>query len=342
MVQPELAALLHICMPAIHENASVHPSAILASNVTVGPFAVIEANARIGSHVRVDPHAVIGSGAVIGPECEIGAFTIVKPGAVIGDNNILDVRCTVGGHVVVGNRNRFDAECLIGNSPEHKSVNPDRGHVVIGNGNHFHPRSTIDRSTADDRWTRIGDNNTFLSESHVGHDGQVLSGVVLGKGAWLGGHVHVRDGANISAGARVFQTARIGELSFVTEGARIRQDVPPYALVHSPPYRVSPENLSDLDLNNLNPKDCVAAAYIRGMNETGISRAGIAEVELRELKKYFQILFPSCGDGETPVTRAQRIRLEGLGSTALTLVRFVAEPSRAGVTARRVKTARGE
>ena len=50
-------------MPNVHPAAWVHPDAQLADDVTVGPFAVVEARAEIGPGTVLEPHAVVHAGA---------------------------------------------------------------------------------------------------------------------------------------------------------------------------------------------------------------------------------------------------------------------------------------
>ena len=62
----------------ISNLASVHPEAKLAGNITVDPFAVIEADVEIGEGSIISSHACILSGTRLGKNCR------VFQGAVVG------------------------------------------------------------------------------------------------------------------------------------------------------------------------------------------------------------------------------------------------------------------
>ena len=55
----------------------IHPDAKIGKNVTVSPFAVVNANVEVGDDTWIGPHVTIMEGARIGKNCRI------FPGAVI-------------------------------------------------------------------------------------------------------------------------------------------------------------------------------------------------------------------------------------------------------------------
>ena len=65
-------------MPTIHPTAIVSPEAVLADDVTIGPFCIISGHCRLNSGVNLISHVCI-----YGP-AEIGAGTTVYPNAVLG------------------------------------------------------------------------------------------------------------------------------------------------------------------------------------------------------------------------------------------------------------------
>ena len=82
----------------VHRLADVSSTAVVSSDASVGPFAVIGDDARIGARTVVYPLVTIGRGARIGDDCvihsrvsirervQIGHRVIVQDGAVVGSD----------------------------------------------------------------------------------------------------------------------------------------------------------------------------------------------------------------------------------------------------------------
>jgi UDP-3-O-[3-hydroxymyristoyl] glucosamine N-acyltransferase len=69
--------------PALEENVTVHPSAILGSGVEIGRGTIIGPNAVIGAHVTIGRDCIIGPNTTI--ECaHLGDRVLIKSGARIG------------------------------------------------------------------------------------------------------------------------------------------------------------------------------------------------------------------------------------------------------------------
>ena len=122
----------------IHPTAVVAAEALLADDVTVGPFAVVEAGARLGA------------GCVVGPHVHLIGSVEVGPGT------------------------RFHTGCVIGDAPQHTSYKGEPTRVVIGAGNTFREYATVHRAMpVGPHATVIGDRNLFMVNAHVAHDCKV-------------------------------------------------------------------------------------------------------------------------------------------------------------------------
>lgn len=55
-------------MPNIHPTALVDPGAVLADDVEIGPYSIIENEVALGPACRIGPHCVIGKGTVLGAD----------------------------------------------------------------------------------------------------------------------------------------------------------------------------------------------------------------------------------------------------------------------------------
>jgi UDP-3-O-[3-hydroxymyristoyl] glucosamine N-acyltransferase len=79
----------------IAPSAAVHPSAKLAREVTVDPFAVIGPSAIIGCGTLIGAHAVIGEGVRIGNNCAIGANCTITH-SHLADHVVIHPGCHIG------------------------------------------------------------------------------------------------------------------------------------------------------------------------------------------------------------------------------------------------------
>lgn len=214
-------------MPKIHETAIVHPHAVLADDVEVQPFTIIE------------EEVVLGPGCVIGPHCVIGKGT------------------------VMGKNNRTFSGAQIGIAPQDlKHVSDAIGKTIIGDGNIFRETVTVSSSTvyADDqeeKCTRIGNNCLFMACVHVAHDCSVGNHVIMANNSALAGHVEIHDGAILGGLVGIHQFCRIGTMAFIGGMARVNMDALPFMITEGHPARCYGPNVVGLSRAGFS-KDSVA------------------------------------------------------------------------------------
>lgn len=180
----------------IHAQAAVSPAAKLAEGVEVGAFAVVGADVELGEGCVVHDHAVIN-----GPS-RFGA------------------------------RNIFHPFCVIGGDPQDYTFAGEHVELVAGDSNIFREHVTVSRGTRKGGGaTRVGNDNFFLSYSHVGHDCQIGSGTLFVNGATLAGHVTVEDFVTVGAFSPVHQFCRLGKYAYIGACTVITQDVLPFSLI---------------------------------------------------------------------------------------------------------------
>jgi sugar O-acyltransferase (sialic acid O-acetyltransferase NeuD family) len=92
----------------------VHPSAVLATNVElgpgtyIGPLSVIAANSKVGAHAIVDAHVSIGHDVLLKDFCSvfpgarISGFCSIEEYALVGSNATLLPGTRVGERAIVG------------------------------------------------------------------------------------------------------------------------------------------------------------------------------------------------------------------------------------------------
>jgi UDP-N-acetylglucosamine acyltransferase len=219
---------------AIHPSANVHPRAQIGAGTTIGPHVSIGPDVRIGAGCR------IGASAVIDGWFEDAAATEIFPFASIGL------------------------------APQDLKYRGEPTRLVIGARNVFREFVTIHRGThGGGGVTTIGDHNVFMAYVHVAHDCHVGNHTIFGNMATLGGHVHVQDFANISAGSGVHQFCRVGRYAFIGGYSVVTKDALPYA------------------------RTVGNRARIYGLNTIGLMRRGFSGDVITRLKRSFRYLLQS-------------------------------------------------
>lgn len=216
----------------------------------IHPSAIISPEAELGADVSVGPYSVIGAGVRVGAGSVIASHVVVKGPTTLGENN------------------RIFQFASIGDEPQDKKYRGEVTRLEIGNGNTIREYCTINRGTAQAGGvTRVGDDNWLMSYTHIAHDCQVGSHVIMSNNATLAGHVHVEDHAILSGFCAVHQFCRIGAHSFVGGLCGITRDVLPFMMVAGIP----PEP--------------------RGVNQEGLKRRGFTPEQIRNIKEAYRILY---------------------------------------------------
>ncbi|MBX2990926.1 MAG: acyl-ACP--UDP-N-acetylglucosamine O-acyltransferase [Bacteroidetes bacterium] len=176
----------------IDPRSDVNPKAELGHDVTVGPFAVIEAGAVIGEGTSIASNALIGRGARIGKDCRI------HHGAIVG-------------HV-----------------PQDLKYKDEPTTCEVGDRNVIREYATLHRGTVETGKTVIGSDNLLMGYVHIAHDCVLGNNIIMSNAAMLAGHVHVDDFAIIGGITPVHQFVRIGAHVMIGGGLRVPKDVPPF------------------------------------------------------------------------------------------------------------------
>tara|TARA_B100000035_G_scaffold315117_1_gene333965 strand:- start:3164 stop:3934 length:771 start_codon:yes stop_codon:yes gene_type:complete len=191
----------------IHETAIVHPSAEVADNVEIGPYAIIDKGTRIGEGTVIREHAII------------------RENTTIGKNNTIFQHATIG------------------EIPQDLKFNNELTKCTIGDNNIFREYCSIHKGTMDGiSDTRIGTGNLFMAYTHVAHDCIIGDNCILSNGASLAGHVNLDSNVSLGGFTLVHQFCHIGEHAFSGLGTVISQDVTPYTLVagnHAKAYKIN-------------------------------------------------------------------------------------------------------
>ncbi len=226
--------------------------AVAPDPARIDPTAVVEPGAVVGAGTVIGPHAYIGANVRIGQRCRIGASTVIDGWTDVGDDNEIAPMVSLG------------------LPPQDLKYKGEVTRLVVGSRNIIREFVTVHRGTqGGGGMTRIGDQNLFMAYTHVAHDCQVGSHIIFGNCATLGGHVHVEDWANISAGSGVHQFCRVGRHAFIGGYSVVTKDAMPFA------------------------KTVGNRARIYGLNTIGLIRRGFPPEIVSKLKRAYRYLLVS-------------------------------------------------
>jgi len=190
---------------------------------------VIDSGARLASDVEVGPYAVIGPHVEIGSGTRIGAHTVIS------------------GHTTIGNGNEIFQFSSIGATPQDKKYAGEPTRLEIGDRNTIREFCTFNCGTTQDAGvTRLGDDNWMMAYVHLAHDCQIGNNTIFANNSQLAGHVHVDDHAILGGFTAVHQFCRIGAHSITAIGTVVLQDIPPFVTASgntAQPYGINSEGL---------------------------------------------------------------------------------------------------
>lgn len=217
---------------------------------------------------NISPHAIVDPAAEIADDVTIGPFCLIGPNVKIGAGTRIANNVSMHGFVTIGQRNELFPNVVVGAEPQDLSYDGSPTQVVIGHQNQFREGVTVNRATTkEDGFTRIGDRNYFMANSHVAHDCVVGDHVILANGVLLGGHTHVHNRAIISGNVGVHHYVTVGAYAFVGGLSRIVHDVPPYMLVDGNP------------------------SVVRCVNIVGLKRQGFTTEEIASLGEAHRLIY---------------------------------------------------
>ena len=192
----------------IMSNFSVHPTAIVSNqitvgnNVTIGPFTIIEEDVEIGNNVEIRSSAYIAAGTRIADNC------------------------------------RIHSGVVIGTEPQDLKFKGERTYVYIGENTVLREFVTVNRATMSTTKTIVGSNCLIMTYCHIAHDCRIGNNVIMANATQLAGHVSIEDWATIGGLVGIHQFSKIGCHSMIGAHVKVAKDIPPYVLIAREPARI--------------------------------------------------------------------------------------------------------
>lgn len=185
--------------------------------------------------VTIDPRAAVSAKAHLGTNVSIGPFSIVEDGAVVGDGTTVAANALIATGARIGRDCRIHHGAVIGHAPQDLKYANEPTTCELGDRNTVREYAVFHRGTGDAGRTRIGDDNFFMAYTHVAHDCIIGSHVIMANAAMLAGHIEVEDWVIIGGITPVHQFVHIGQHAMIGGGLRVPKDVPPYILAGNEP-----------------------------------------------------------------------------------------------------------
>lgn len=215
--------------------------------------------------------AIIDPKAKIHPSCKIGPYCVIGAGVELGKGCHLVSHVAMEGPTKIGANNGFFPFSSIGLAPQDITYAGEPTCLEIGDHNEIREFVTINRGTVKGGGlTRIGDYNLIMAYTHIAHDCQIGSHIIMANAATLGGHVTVEDWANVGALCPVHHFVRIGTHSIIGGGSTITRDVLPFS-------KTSAER----------------GTHAYGLNAVGLERRGFTKERIKKLHHAYKLLLAS-------------------------------------------------
>ncbi len=200
----------------------IHPSAVIAGNVTlgkdvaIGACAVIEHGAVIGPGTTIMPHCYIGNSSVIGEQCLLYPSVTVRENVRVGSRVILHSGAVLGS----------DGFGFVPGRQGHYKI-PQIGTVIIGDDVEIGSNTTVDRATTGATTigkgtkidnlvqiahnVRIGEHCFIVAQAGIAGSARVGNFVTFAGQSGTVGHIDIGDGATVAARAGVMGPVKPGE-----------------------------------------------------------------------------------------------------------------------------------
>lgn len=209
--------------PGIHPTAVVAPDVELGPDISIGAYSVIGPGSKIGKSTVIHPHVVLYRGAVLGEDVVLHSHVIVREDCRIGNRVILQNGVVVGGDglgFAPTRDGRFYKIC-------------QTGRVIIEDDVEIGANTTIDRAAVGDTIIRRGAKLDNLIQ--IGHGAQVGEDCVLAAQVGLAGSTKLGCGVWVGGQAGFAGHLEVGDKAVITAQSATSHDVPPGAMISGSP-----------------------------------------------------------------------------------------------------------
>ena len=215
----------------------------------------------------IHPTASISSLATIGDNCQIGAYSVIDEHVHIEDNVTIESNVRIYPFTTIGKGTHVFDGAILGSIPQDLKFQGEQTFLEIGENCTIREYCTVNRGTASNLKTILGNYVLLMAYVHVAHDCVLEDNVVLANGVQLGGHVLIDKSAVVGGMTAIQQFNRIGPGAFVGGTLKVDRDVPPFVKALGNPIRYG------------------------GLNHKGTMSHQLSDDEMAQLEKIYKLLY---------------------------------------------------
>ena len=199
---------------------------------------------------QIHATAIVEAGAMLADDVTIGPYCCIGPNVTLGAGVVLQSHVVVTGNTSIGARTRAFPFVSLGQAPQDKKYKGEPARLEIGEDNVIREGVTMNIGTeGGGMLTKVGDRCLFMTGAHVAHDCRVGNDVILVNNATLAGHVVIEDFAMMGGLSAAHQFCRIGRHAIVGGLTGVERDVIPYGMAVGDRARLTGLNLRGLQRN---------------------------------------------------------------------------------------------
>jgi UDP-3-O-[3-hydroxymyristoyl] glucosamine N-acyltransferase len=214
--------------PPIIFKPGVHPTALVANNVTlgkdvhIGPYCVIEDEVKIGARTVICAACYLGHKSIIGEDCKFYPHVTIRESTKIGSRVIIHNSTVIGS----------DGFGYVQEGAIRKKI-PQIGIVVIGDDVEIGANVTIDRARFGQ--TRIGNGVKIDNLVQIAHNVTIGDNSVIVAQVGISGSTSIGDRSILAGQVGIVGHLEIGSDVIVMAQSGVTKDLPSKAIVFGSP-----------------------------------------------------------------------------------------------------------
>ncbi len=223
------ARALEIFFVPLHPDVGIHPTAVVAQNVEIGP------------EVSIGAYSVIGNGCKIGARTVIYPQVVLYPNVSVGDDSLIHSFAIIREYCQIGNRVILQNGVVVGSDGFGFAPTKDgafykicqTGRVVIEDDVEVGANTTIDRAAVGETIIRQGAKLDNLVQ--IGHGAQVGEHSVLAAQVGLAGSTRLGRGVWVGGQVGFAGHLEVGDKAIITAQSGTSHDIPPGVVMSGSP-----------------------------------------------------------------------------------------------------------
>lgn len=200
----------------ISTQASIHPTAKIGKEVSIGPFVVIEEGVEIGDHCNLHSQVFIGK------KSKIGNQVVIEPGVKIYHECEVGDNCILHANVVIGSDGFGFAPQEDGTFKKIAQI----GNVILEDNVEIGANTTIDRATMGSTIIRkgvkldnlimiahnveVGKNTVIAAQTGIAGSTKIGENCMIGGQVGIAGHIKIGNGVKVQAGSGINKNIKAG------------------------------------------------------------------------------------------------------------------------------------